>query len=76
MTVHIKLTFCTLGEGEARKADVNYNKVLSQAKGKIDKDWQLLNNQSTVNVVCNPALLRVGPAGCEHFRDISYVGLP
>ena len=59
--------FCTMGEEYKRafthrgvnkkKADINYKNVLSQAKGKIDKDWLLLDNQLTVNVVCNPALL-------------------
>ena len=62
-----QLMFCTMGEphketfthrgANKKKADINYNNVLSQAKGKIDKDWLLLDNQSTVNVVCNPALL-------------------
>ena len=62
-----QLMFCTMGEehktafahrgANKKKADINYNNVLSQAKGKIDKDWLLLDNQSTVNVICNPALL-------------------
>ena len=62
-----QLMFCTMGEehkevfthrgANKKKEDINYNNVLSQAKGKIDKDWLLLDNQSTVNVVRNPALL-------------------
>eukprot|EP00536_Pseudo-nitzschia_multiseries_P017505 jgi/Psemu1/51155/gm1.51155_g len=45
-------------QSHTKDAAVNYDIVLSQRNGgHIDKNWLLLNNQSTVNVVCNPDLL-------------------
>eukprot|EP00536_Pseudo-nitzschia_multiseries_P000236 jgi/Psemu1/516/gm1.516_g len=42
---------------DTRNAGINYDVVLSQNRGHINENWLLLDNQSTVNVVCNPALL-------------------
>ena len=39
------------------KAEIDYDTVLSQAKGGINKHWLLLDNQSTVNVISNGYLL-------------------
>ena len=39
------------------KAEIDYDTVLSQAKGRINKHWMLLYNQSTVNVISNGDLL-------------------
>ena len=38
--------------------DVSYAHILSQSRGNpIDKNWLLLDNQSTVHVICNPDML-------------------
>ena len=39
------------------KAEIDYDTVLSQAKGSINKHWLLLDNQSTVNGISNGDLL-------------------
>ena len=41
------------------KPDVSYHNILSQSRGgKINKNWLLLDNQSTVHVICNPSFLQ------------------
>ena len=39
------------------KAEIDYDTVLSQSKGRINKHWMLLDKQSTVNVISNGDLL-------------------
>ncbi|VEU38525.1 unnamed protein product [Pseudo-nitzschia multistriata] len=52
------LMCCTRGVIAAGNDSICYDNILSQTSGKINKDWLLLDNQSTINVICNPALLR------------------
>ena len=40
------------------KAEIDFDTVLSEAKGRINKNWLLLDNQSTVNVISNGDLLK------------------
>ena len=46
-------------DGDAEtKPSVSYAHILSQSRGKqINKDWLLLDNQSTVHVICNRSML-------------------
>ena len=43
---------------QGREAEIDYDTVLSQAKGRINKHWLLLDNQSTVNLISNGDLLK------------------
>ena len=51
---HLFCQPCTVAETES----VSYSNILSQSRGDpINKNWLLLDNQSTVHVICNPSML-------------------
>ena len=52
-----------------------YGHILQQGGGAIDKLWTLLDSQSTVNVVCNPKMLRHIKRISVHLRIHSTGGI-
>ena len=42
---------CTRGVLSSSTGSISYDNILSQANGKIDKDWLLLDNQLTIYVM-------------------------
>ena len=48
---------CRSVKGKRRKYKCDEGKVLKQSGGKVNKDWILMDNCSTVNVFCNPKYL-------------------
>ena len=44
--------------GKISTSSTNHENILSQAKGGINKNWLLIENQSKVHVFCNPKLLK------------------